>query len=86
MNNNLVDTIPLMSSDSYMDRFRAEYLQTKIRYEKLHKMIVRYEAGTLSFTPSCSLDLLKRQAAAMGQYLYCLEWRAEVEGIVLTEN
>ena len=86
MNNNLVDTISLMSSDSYIDRFRAEYLQTKIRYEKLHKMIVRYEAGTLSFTPSCSLDLFKRQAAAMGQYLYCLECRAEVEGIVLTEN
>ena len=32
----LDDTIILMSSSDYKDRFKAEYWQTKIRYEKLH--------------------------------------------------
>lgn len=79
----LKDTIEMMNSPDYKERFKAEYYQTKIRYAKLHKMCVKYEAGTLSFTPTCSLDLLKKQRAAMGQYLGCLEVRAEIEGIEL---
>lgn len=79
----LKDTVPMMGSEDYKERFKAEYHQTKIRYNKLHKMIVKYEAGTLDFTPTCSLDLLKEQQAAMGRYLYCLEVRAEIEGVAL---
>lgn len=79
----LIDTIELMTSSDYKERFKAEYWQTKIRYEKLHKTVTKYEAGTLSFTPSCSLELLKEQKRYMGQYLYCLEVRAEIEGIKL---
>ena len=79
----LLDTVELMVSDDYKNRMKAEYLQTKIRYDKLHKMIVKYESNTLDFEPSCSLDLLKKQASAMGQYLYCLECRDEIEGIEL---
>ena len=77
------DTIEMMNSVDYKERFRAEYYQTKIRYEKLHKMTVKYEAGTLNFTPTCSLELLKKQKGFMGQYLNCLEIRAEIEGIKL---
>ena len=55
----------------------------KERYEKLHKMIIKYEAGTLDFKTKCPLDLLKKQASNMGQYLYCLEIRAEIEKIPL---
>ena len=79
----LQDTIELMQSKDFKERFKAEYYQTKIRYEKLHKMVVKYESGTLNFTPNCSLELLKQQAAAMGNYLYCLEMRALIEGIEL---
>lgn len=79
----LKDTVDLMNSDDFKDRFKAEYYQTKIRYDKLHTMIVKYEAGTLSFTPNCSLELLKHQASMMGQYLYDLEVRAEIEKIEL---
>lgn len=79
----LLDTVELMVSDDYKNRMKAEYLQTKIRYDKLHKMIVKYESNTLDFEPSCSLDLLKKQASAMRQYLYYLECRAEIEGIEL---
>jgi hypothetical protein len=77
----LNDTMPLMVSNDYKDRFVAEYMQTKIRYNKLHRMIVRYEAGTLDFKPTCPLFLLKEQAEAMGAYLFALEKRAELEGI-----
>ena len=79
----LRDTIELMESTDYKDRFKAEYYQTKIRYDKLNKMIVKYEAGVLDFEPDCSLELFKKQASAMGQYLYILEVRAELEDIEL---
>ena len=79
----LKDTIELMGSEDFKERFRAEYFQTKIRYDKVHSMIVKYEAGKLNFTPKCSLDLLKNQAKAMGEYLYILEMRATIEGINL---
>ena len=81
--NNLNETIEMMTSEDYKERFRAEYWQTKIRYEKLHTMVVKYEAGTLNFTPSCSLELLKDQKRAMGSYLYALEVRAQIESIEL---
>ena len=42
----LKDTIKLMNSDDYKDRFKAEYYQTKIRYDKLHQMLIKNEAGT----------------------------------------
>ena len=79
----LKDTIEMMNSSDYKERFKAEYLQTKIRYQKLSRMCIKYEAGTLDFKPTCSLELLKEQKAAMGRYLGCLEVRAEIEGIEL---
>lgn len=80
----LKDTIELMNSEDYKERFKAEYLQTKIRYERLHKTIIKAEAGTLKFEPKCPIELLVDQKAAMGKYLYILEVRAEMEGIDLT--
>lgn len=79
----LKDTVELMLSDDYKDRFKAEYYQTKIRYEKLHKMLVKYEAGTLDFEPATPLCILKNQKRAMGEYLHDLEVRAEIGKIEL---
>ena len=79
----LKNTIDMMNSADYKERFKGEYWQTKIRYDKLHAMVVKYEAGTLNFTPNCPLEILKEQKAAMGKYLYCMEVRAEIEGIDL---
>ena len=67
----------------YKERMKKEYWQLKDRYTKLHNMCIKYEAGTLDFTPSCSLELLTKQKAAMGQYLHCLEVRAQIEGVTL---
>lgn len=82
-NMELKDTIEMMQSDDYKLRFKSEYYQTKIRYDKLHAMIVKYEAGTLEFEPKCDIGLLKGQASHMGMYLYTLEVRAQIEGIDL---
>ena len=79
----LKDTIKFMDSEDFKERFVAEYQQTKIRYDKLHAMIVKYEAGTLQFSPVTPLEILKKQASFMGQYLYILELRAQLEGIEL---
>ncbi len=79
----LADTAEMMNSADYKERFKAEYHQTKIRYEKLHRMCIKYEAGTLDFTPTCCLNLLTEQKRHMGEYLKCLEIRAEIEGIKL---
>ena len=67
----------------YKERMKKEYWQLKDRYTKLHQMCIKYEAGTLDFTPTCELGLLKSQKTAMGNYLHCLEVRAEIEGIKL---
>ena len=79
----LKDTIELMQSEDYKERFKAEYYQVKIRLEKLYEMLVRYDAGALGFTPDCSIQLLKDQLSIMRDYLYALQVRAEIENIEL---
>ena len=79
----LADTVDLMLSDNYKARFVAEYMQTKIRYNNLHQMIVKMDAGTLEFKPNCSRLILVNQKGLMGQYLNQLEIRAEIEKIPL---
>lgn len=79
----LKDTIELMISDDYKERFKAEYCQLKIRCENLHKTIIKNKAGTLDFELNCSAELLKTQLYNMEQYLEILEIRAEIEKIEL---
>ena len=81
--NDLKDTIELMLSTNHSDRLKAEYYQTKIRFDKLHDMLVKMEAGTLDFEPTCSIELFKIQIDAMEKYLYALEIRAQIEGVKL---
>lgn len=81
----LKDTIEFMTSEDYKERFKAEYWQTKIRYEKLHRTLVKYDAGTLTFKPAVDISLLRDQADMMQGYLYLLEERAEIESIELFE-
>lgn len=83
MMNDLKDTVELMQSNDYKDRFRAEYYQTKIRYNKLHTLLVQLDAGTAKITPKCPKELLKKQCSDMGSYLYDMEVRACIEEIDL---
>lgn len=79
----LEETASMMGSSDYKERFRAEYLQLKIRISGLSNMLKKYKAGTLTFTPSCSYDLLNRQLKSMTVYAQYLEERAEIENIEL---
>lgn len=79
----LKDTVELMTSADWKDRFKAEYLQTKIRYEKLHKMIIKREVGKCEFDTPIPLESWKTQAQYMGLYLYELEKQAVIHGIDL---
>lgn len=80
----LKDTIKLMWSADYKDRFKAEYYQLKIRKEKLSNMLNKYdEVDTLGFNPKCSYKLLSYQLECMNEYLEVLEERAKIEDIKL---
>lgn len=72
--------------DTYKDRMVAEYVGLKEKYERLHRIIIKAKAHTLDFKLNCPLELLEDQAAAMGKYLFVLEVRAEIEGVVLKPN
>lgn len=79
----LKDTVELMTSSDFKDRFRAEWLQLSIRYEKLKNMIRAWDNGELTFIPTCPRSLYDFQLNAMKDYLMTLEIRAEIEGIML---
>nr|DAP61549.1 MAG TPA: hypothetical protein [Caudoviricetes sp.] len=67
----------------WQTRFKNEYHELEERYDKLHKMLVKYDAGTLEFKPTCPIELLRKQKATMGEYLNILEIRAEIEKVTL---
>lgn len=79
----LKDTVEMMLSEDYKERFKAEYWQLKIRYEKLADMLVKYKNGALDFEPTCSYEELYEQFIYMEHYLISLEMRASIEGIEL---
>lgn len=79
----LKDTIELMTSEDYKDRFKAEYYQLEIRAKKLHNIIIKHEAGTLEFELKCPIHILHEQLNNMERYKWALEVRAEHEKIEL---
>ena len=79
----LKDTVDLMLSSDYKDRFRAEYHQLEIRYDKLDTMIRKWDAGTLEFVPTCPREIYDEQLDAMYNYLTVLQERAKLENIEL---
>ena len=79
----LKDTVELMTSADWKDRFVAEYLQVRIRYNKLHDLIVKREVGKCDFNTPISLESWKAQAQHMGLYLFELEKQAVLHGIEL---
>ena len=86
----LYETIEGMTSTDYRERFKAEYRQTKIRYEKLKDFCNRIKAAarTGAEPPEhrCPLDLLQEQQKYMGLYLKMMEIRAVIEGVALKEE
>jgi hypothetical protein len=93
----LKDTIEMMQSADYKERFKAEYYQTKIRYEKLKAFNNKIEAAHRSQCDpfqhpakrleepkhDCPAEMLRQQQSIMGEYLHILELRAVIEGVEL---
>lgn len=82
-NNTLLETVELMKSTDFRDRFKAEYTQLKIRCDGLLTMITKFKNNELPFEPKCSLELLEKQLDEMNKYLGTLEERAFIEEIEL---
>ena len=84
---NLIDTVDMMNSDDYKERFKAEYYQTKIRYDRLKAFNSKIEAAIITKTEEpehgCPYELLRKQQSIMGEYLHLLEVRAAIEGVEL---
>ena len=89
----LKDTVEGMNSKDYKERFKAEYWQLKIRYEKLVHFITKIEAYSMldwdkamfkdEPVHDCPINLLRNQEKAMSEYLHTLEIRAQIEEIDL---
>ena len=79
----LKDTMLLMQSGDFKERFKAEYFQLKIRRSGLKNMLDKWKNGTLEFVPMCPFHLLQKQLLVMDEYLEVLEERAKIEDINL---
>lgn len=83
----LKETVDMMLSEDYRERFKAEFQQTQTRYLKLRRFCDRIEAAEMTGREApkhdCPLTLLREQQRSMGAYLHTLEMRAEIEGIDL---
>lgn len=81
MNEVLKRSAKLMLSDDYKERFVAEYMQIKNRYEGLSRMIENWDKGILSFVPTCPRETYNFQLRAMKDYMDILVVRAKIEDI-----
>lgn len=81
----LKDTVEMMCSDDYRERFKAEYYQTIIRYEKLIALLGKEDASTSEFDLTCPRSTYNIQLRAMEEYIAILEARAVMENIKLEE-
>lgn len=79
----LNETVELMESSDYKDRFKAEYYQLVIRYKKLKNMLDKWDEGNLEFEPTCPRSTYNIQLNAMVDYIAILEARAVMEDIEL---
>lgn len=81
--NEPVENEPVEEVPAYVSRMINEYHELKDKYTKLRHMLVKHEAGTLDFEPTCPIELFEHQANVMDEYLHTLEVRAEIENVEL---
>lgn len=86
INMELKETVGLMQSEDYKERFKAEYFQTVIRFKRLSAMLDKWDKNELDFVPSCPRGIYNFQHRAMADYIATLEARAAIEGIVLLDG
>ena len=82
----LSETVTMMNSTDYKERFRAEYFQLQNRIEALDKTLAELRQGKLKYDPKCTIKLLDGQMNAMKIYKTHLEEIAKIEEISLEVN
>ena len=80
---NLKETVSMMNSADYKERFKAEFYQLLIRLDSLTSMLIKWENNTLDFEPKYSKEILESQVIFMKGYLDILLLRAKKEEIEL---
>lgn len=81
----LKETIEMMNSEDYKQRFKAEYFQVTIRLRKLKEMLSDWDKGELKFVPTCPRSTYELQARAMEDYKAVLQARAKMEDVNIYE-
>ena len=79
----LKDTIEMMTSEDFKERFKADYYQLLIRFDALGSMLIKWEKNMLDFEPKCSKETLENQVIFMQGYLDILKLRSQIEEIEL---
>jgi hypothetical protein len=78
----LKDTIEMMTSEDYKERFKAEYCQLGIRYNKLKNAIKNSKLNK----ENCNVIFLVEQMSYMHAYLDVLLERAKLEKVELPDR
>ena len=81
----LSETVEMMNSADYKERFRAEYFQLKIRVNGLKNMLDKWDKGELNFIPTCPREIYNDQMEYMMNYMTVLANRAYLEHVDLSE-
>lgn len=79
----LKETVEMMNSADYKERFIAEYEQLVIRYKGLKNMLEKWDKRELNFEPTCPRSTYNMQIKAMTDYIAVLEARAVMENVEL---
>lgn len=80
----LEDTVEMMVSEDYKERFKAEYFQLAVRVDGLKNMLNKWDKRELNFTPTCPRNVYVDQLKCMEIYMNTLEERARLEHIDLS--
>ena len=81
----LADTVEMMNSSDYKERFKAEYAQLVIRVNGLKNMLDKWDRGELDFTPTCPREIYNDQMEYMVNYMTVLADRAAMENVDLED-
>ena len=79
----LNETVEMMNSENYQERFKAEYYQLKIRICGLQNMLAGWDNNKLTFAPMCPRNVYELQLKSMKDYKTLLEMRATMENIFI---
>lgn len=77
----LKNTVDIMCSTDYKERFIAEYKQLEIRILWLERMLDNWDHNELNFKPTCPRSTYDLQLRAMKDYYAVLQMRAVMENI-----